>query len=95
MQVLIKPILTEKAALAHENGVYTFKVAKDANKVQIAQAVKAKYGVEVEAVRTAILPGKSKTRYTKSAVISGHTSSYKKAMVQVAEGEIIDIYEGL
>ncbi|ANQ51051.1 50S ribosomal protein L23 [Flammeovirga yaeyamensis] len=95
MQVLVKPILTEKAALAHEGGVYTFVVAKGANKVQIKQAVEAKYGVNVEAVRTAILPGKSKTRYTKAAVINGHTSSFKKAMVKVAEGEIIDIYEGL
>lgn len=95
MQVLIKPLITEKAADMNEAGVYVFVVNKDANKIQVKQAIEEKYGVTVEKVRTAIINGKSKTRYTKTAVIDGRTSSYKKAMITLAEGEIIDIYENM
>lgn len=95
MQVLIKPMVTEKAADMVENGTYVFVVNKDANKIQIKQAVEERYSVNVASVRTAIMPGKSKKRYTKSAVVSGKTASYKKAMIKLAEGEIIDIYENM
>lgn len=95
MQVLIKPLLTEKATEMNENGVYVFIVDKNANKIQIKTAVEEKYSVNVASVRTAITPGKSKKRYTKSSVVSGKTSAVKKAMITLAEGEIIDIYENM
>ncbi|MEH0157005.1 50S ribosomal protein L23 [Limibacter armeniacum] len=95
MQILIKPLITEKAASMNEEGVYVFVVNKNANKIQIKQAIEEKYGVTVDSVRTAIMPGKSKTRYTKTAIIDGSTSSYKKAFIKLAEGEIIDIYENM
>lgn len=92
MSILKKPIVTEKVSALNESGKYGFVVDKDANKVEIKKAVEKAYGVTVESVNTMVYPGKSKTKYTKSKVISGRTSSYKKAIVQVAEGEIIDFY---
>jgi len=92
MSILKKPIVTEKVSALNESGKYGFVVDKDANKVEIKKAVEKAYGVTVESVNTMVYPGKSKTKYTKSKVIAGRTSSYKKAIVQVAEGEIIDFY---
>ena len=95
MGVLIKPLVTEKVSDLNEHGKYGFVVAKDANKVQIKAEVEKTYGVTVESVNTMIQPGASKRRYTKSRVIEGRTPAYKKAIVQVAEGDIIDFYSGI
>jgi large subunit ribosomal protein L23 len=93
MQVLKKPVITEKANGMNESGVYCFVVDKHANKIQIKQVIEKTYSVTVESVRTVRTPGKLKTRYTKSQVISGRKPGYKKAYVQLAEGEIIDLYD--
>ncbi|GAL84102.1 50S ribosomal protein L23 [Sporocytophaga myxococcoides] len=93
--ILIKPLVTEKVTVLNEKGKYGFVVDKSANKIQIKQAVEKQYGVNVEEVKTLIAPGKKKTRYTKAGIMAGKTSSYKKAIVKVAEGEIIDFYGGL
>ncbi len=93
--ILIKPLVTEKVTVLNEKGKYGFVVDKSANKIQIKQAVEKQYGVNVEEVKTLIAPGKKKTRYTKAGIMSGKTSSYKKAIIKVAEGEIIDFYGGL
>ena len=53
------------------------------------------YGVSVEKVRTMIYPGKAKSRNTKAGVISGRTNSYKKAIVDIADGESIDFYSNI
>ena len=95
MIVLRKPLVTEKASALNEKGKYGFIVHKDANKVEIKKAVEKMYGVTVENVRTMNYLGKSKSRYTKSGVISGRKPSYKKAIVTVAEGEVIDFYSGI
>lgn len=95
MEILIKPIVTEKVAALNEKGVYGFVVNKNANKVQIKNAIEKSYNVNVEDVRTMIVPGKTKTRYTKSKIFSGRTASYKKAIIKVADGEIIDFYSGI
>ncbi|MFY0688826.1 MAG: 50S ribosomal protein L23 [Cyclobacteriaceae bacterium] len=95
MGVLIKPLVTEKFSEMNEVGKYGFIVSKDANKVQIKQEVEKTYGVTVESVNTMIQAGRSKSRFTKSGVISGRTPAYKKAVVKVAEGEIIDFYSGI
>lgn len=92
MSILKKPIVTEKVSALNESGRYGFIVDKKANKIQIRNAVEQNYGVTVESVNTMIYPGKSKSKYTKSKVIAGRTSSYKKAIVKVADGEIIDFY---
>ena len=68
---------------------------KEANKVDIKKAGEKMYGVTVESVNTMNYQGKRKSRYTKSGVISGRAPSYKKAIVSVAEGEVIDFYSGV
>ena len=95
MAILIKPLVTEKVSAMNENGKYGFVVEKSANKVQIKKEVEKTYGVTVESVNTMIHPGRSKKRYTKSKVVEGRTPAYKKAVVQVAEGDIIDFYSGI
>ncbi|MEJ2006043.1 MAG: 50S ribosomal protein L23, partial [Cyclobacteriaceae bacterium] len=69
-----------------------FIVNRKANKVEIKKAVEKMYGVTVESVNTQNYLGKSKTRYTQSRVISGRAPSYKKAIVTVKEGDVIDFY---
>jgi large subunit ribosomal protein L23 len=95
MSVLIKPLITEKASALNEKGKYGFIVEKAANKVEIKKEVEKMYGVTVENVNTMIYQGRSKSRYTKSRVISGRTSSFKKAVVTVADGDVIDFYSGI
>ncbi len=95
-EVLIKPILTEKANAQQEKlRRYAFKVAKKANKLEIKKAVESFYGVTVIDVNTAVAPAKNKTRFTKAGFISGRKPSYKKAFVTVAEGETIDLYSNI
>jgi large subunit ribosomal protein L23 len=96
MNILIKPIVTEKMTAQGEDfNRYGFVVAKDANKLQIKQAVEELYDVKVAEVNTMRYAGKRKQRYTKSGVSVGHTSSYKKAVVTLAEGEVIDFYSNI
>jgi large subunit ribosomal protein L23 len=95
MSILIKPLVTEKISDLNEKGKYGFIVEKKANKVEIKKAVEKMYGVNVESVNTMRYSGKQKTRYTKTQIISGRTASFKKAIVTVAEGEIIDFYSGI
>jgi large subunit ribosomal protein L23 len=92
MTVLKKPLVTEKVSALNEKGKYGFIVDKDANKIEIKNAVEKMYGVTVEKVATIKYNGKSKSRYTKSRVITGRTPSFKKAIVTVAEGDVIDFY---
>jgi large subunit ribosomal protein L23 len=92
-EVLIKPILTEKANGQQEKlSRYAFKVARKANKLEIKKAVEEFYGVTVVDVNTAVVPGKNKTRYTKKGFVQGQKPAYKKALVTVAQGETIDLY---
>ncbi len=74
---------------------YGFIVQKNANKLQIKQAVEELYGVKVEAVNTIINSGKNKSRNTKSGVIVGRTATNKKAIVTIANGEKIDFYSNI
>ena len=93
MEISIKPIVTEKAtALTEKGGRYTFRVSPEANREQIAQMITKLYGVKVVSVNTMVCRGKDKSRYTKSGLLKGKTSKYKKAVVTLAEGETIDYY---
>ena len=92
-EILVKPILTEKANQQQDKlRRYAFKVARQANKLEIKKAVELFYGVNVIDVNTSVVPGKNKTRYTKKGFVKGQKPAYKKAMVTVAEGETIDLY---
>ena len=96
MEIIIKPIVTEKATgLSEKFNRYSFKVNKDANKIQIKQAVEAAYNVTVESVNTMNVSGKNKVRYTKAGIIKGATASYKKAVVTLKEGDTIDFYSNI
>ncbi len=91
--VLIKPILSEKAnKQAEKENRYAFVVDKKANKLEIKRAVKEFYGVDVAAVNTSIIPGKTKSKFTKAGYISGRKPAKKKAVVTLAEGDVIDLY---
>jgi large subunit ribosomal protein L23 len=95
-EVLVKPILTEKANAQQEKlRRYAFKVDRRANKLEIKKAVEEFYGVSVVDVNTAVVPGKNKTRYTKAGFIQGMKGAYKKALVTVADGETIDLYSNI
>ncbi len=92
-EVLVKPILTEKANAQQEKlRRYAFRVDRKANKLEIKKAIEEFYGVKVKDVNTVVVPGKNKTRYTKAGFVKGQKPAYKKAMITVAEGETIDLY---
>jgi large subunit ribosomal protein L23 len=96
MSILIKPIITEKATLASElKNCYSFQVNTKANKVEIKKAVEAAYGVSVEKVRTINVRPDRKTKFTKTGIQHGKTNAVKKALVQLAEGESIDLYANI
>ena len=96
MSVLIKPIITEKMTADSElYNRYGFIVNPKANKLQIKEAVEATYGVTVDKVRTMNYGPSRKTRYTRTGVQHGKTNAFKKAIVDVAEGDIIDFYSNL
>jgi large subunit ribosomal protein L23 len=95
MSILKKPLVTEKVSALNEKGKYGFIVDLDANKVEIKHAVEKQYGVNVEEVNTMVVMGKKKTRYTKAGVLAGRKPSYKKAIVTLAAGEVIDFYSNV
>jgi large subunit ribosomal protein L23 len=90
--VIIRPVVTEASALLQEErATYTFIVNRDANKHDIRNAVQKLFDVTVADVRTANYPSKLR-RVGRS---TGRKSGYKKAVVKLAEGESIDVYEGV
>ena len=96
MSVLIKPIITEKMTSDSElYNRYGFIVNPKANKLQIKEAVETTYGVSVDKVRTMNYGPSRKTRYTKTGVQHGKSNAFKKAIIDVAEGDTIDYYNNL
>lgn len=96
MSVLIKPLITEKmSALSEKRNQYGFVVSRQANKVEIRKAIESQYGVTVTDVNTMVYIGKSKKRYTKTGILDGRTNHFKKAMITVAEGDVIDFYANI
>jgi large subunit ribosomal protein L23 len=89
--ILIEPVLSEKATLLREKGKYVFKVHPDASKIEIKEAVRKLFNVKVVDCTTMIVYGKMKrVRYR-----AGRTSSWKKAIVKLAPGESIKVFEGV
>ena len=96
MNILIKPIITEKMTEQSEVfNRFAFVVERSANKIEIKKAVEKTYDVTVESVRTMVCIGKKRTRGTKSGFISGRTKTYKKALVSLSEGDTIDFYSNI
>lgn len=96
MDILIKPIVTEKMTEQGEKlNRYGFIVRREADKIQIKKAIEELYNVSVASVNTMVYGGKNKSRYTKAGVISGRTASYKKAVITLVEGDAIDFYSNI
>jgi large subunit ribosomal protein L23 len=87
-QVIIRPVVSEKTYVLAEAGKYTFRVADKAHKTQIRQAVETLFDVHVVEVRTVSVRSKPQRR----GVTKGRTRSWKKAIVQVREGDTIPIF---
>jgi large subunit ribosomal protein L23 len=96
MNILLKPIVTEKMTKDGDKfNRYGFLVARNANKLQIKKAVEDLYNVTVESVNTMRYNGKVRTRNTKSGLLVGRTTATKKAVVTLAEGNVIDFYSNI
>ena len=89
--ILIEPVLSEKANILREEGKYVFKVAMSANKIQIKEAVRRMFNVHPISCTVMVVGGKPKRlRYR-----SGYTASWKKAIVRLPKEEKISVFEGV
>lgn len=96
MDIRIEPVVTEAATQrAERRNCFTFRVSPEANKYQIKSLVEQLYGVKVLKVNTAVMRGKNKSRWTKSGLLRGKTSSWKKAYVTVGKDQTIDFYSNI
>ena len=97
MNVIIKPLITEKMTSVTEkqNNKFGFVVRPDADKLQIKKEVEGLYNVTVKSVNTMRYAGKTKSRYTRTGLITGRKNAYKKAIVTLADGQTIDFYSNI
>ncbi len=96
MNVLIKPVVTEKMTKQSEKlNRFGFVVNKEANKLQIKEAVESAYGVTVESVNVLNYIGKLKVRNTKNGIAKGIANRHKKAIVTLKSGDTIDLYSSI
>ncbi len=98
MQILLKPVVTEKMMKLIEDknlNCYAFIVNKDANKLQIRKSVEEMYNVTVYSVNTLRYGGKTKSKYTRTGILSGKTKAFKKAIVTLVDGDTIDFYDNI
>ena len=96
-EIIIAPVVTEKTAEEMDaRGVYTFIVSRNANKIEIGQAVERLWDVTVKDVRTMQYPGKARRAFLGRMArnpLKGRRPGYKKAVVQIGEGEHIELYD--
>jgi large subunit ribosomal protein L23 len=96
MSIIKKPVITEKmTAISEKLPQYAFIVDRNANKIEIRNAVETLYGVKVLSVNTMNHDGKAKSRMTKGGYLTGRTNMYKKAVVTLSEGETIDFFSNI
>ena len=96
MSIIKKPVITEKMTDQSEKyNRFAFVVDLKANKIQIRKAIEEMYDVSVDSVKTMVCIGKKRIRGTKSGMIVGKTSTYKKAIVSLSEGDSIDFYSNI
>ena len=94
--VVLEPILTEKALnLKDQHQQYVFKVDRNANKIEIKNAVQKRFGVRVTEIRTVNVKGKQRQRFTRRGRVTGFTAAYKKAIVRLAEGDKLEFLENM
>jgi large subunit ribosomal protein L23 len=87
--VLVRPLITEKSTRLIEQGQYSFEVHREANKIQIREAVEKTFNVQVKAVNTVNMPRKERRR----GRVVGSVPGWKKAIVTLQPGQTIDIFE--
>lgn len=90
--IIERPLITEKSIAGAERGKYTFRVSKDANKIEIAQAVEQVFNVKVDSVNTLTVKGKKRRLGRRR---EGKTPDWKKAIVTLKPGYTIEIFEGM
>lgn len=96
MSIIIKPIISEKmTAQTEKSNRYGFIVDKRADKIQIRKEIEDIYGVNVDSVNTIRYAGKRKSRYTKTGFVEGRTDAFKKAIVTLKDGQVIDFYSNI
>jgi large subunit ribosomal protein L23 len=96
MDIIIRPIVTEKMNRQGDSlSKYGFMVSTHANKLQVKLAVEKLYGVSVSTVNTIKYSGKTKSRNTRSGILKGKSSAFKKAIVTLSKGEKIDFYSNI
>lgn len=96
MSIIVKPVITEKMTGQTEKfNRYGFIVERTANKIEIKKEIEKMYGVTVEDVNTMVIGGKNKTRYTRVGLLKGREKHVKKAVVTLAEGDVIDFYSNI
>ncbi|MBO5171853.1 MAG: 50S ribosomal protein L23 [Bacteroidaceae bacterium] len=96
MTYIIKPLVTEKmTGITEKQNKYGFVVRPEANKIELKKEIESRYNVTVTDVNTCVYAGKSKTRYTKAGLLKGRTNAFKKAIVTLKEGDVIDFYSNI
>ena len=95
IEILKRPIVTEKMTALQEKGQYAFEVSINANKISIAQAVEKKFNVTVLDVRTSRHKGKAKSQMTRRGRFPGRTPAWKKAIVRLKEGDKIEFFQNV
>ncbi len=95
-EIIVKPLVTEKGTwMIEANNQYSFEVAQSANKIEIRHAIEKLWPVTVIDVRTQNMRGKPVSRSTKQGRFTGKRRNWKKAVVTLAEGDTIDLFEGV
>ena len=96
MTYIIKPLVTEKmTGITEKQNKYGFVVRPEANKIELKKEIESRYNVTVADVNTCVYAGKNKTRYTKAGLLKGRTNAFKKAIVTLKEGDVIDFYSNI
>lgn len=94
IEIIKRPLLTEKAMKNNATGIYAFEVTSNANKIEIKKAIESLFEVEVESVRTLRIKGKNKIRQTRRGIMRGRTPNRKKAYITLKKGQTIDLVTG-
>ena len=92
--ILVKPLYTEKIArLQDKQNKYAFEVARNANKIEIRKAVEKNFEVKVSSIRTMLMPGKMRQQMTRAGRFHGRRPEWKKAIITLAEGHKLELFE--
>jgi large subunit ribosomal protein L23 len=96
MGYIVKPLVTATmTAITEKQNKFGFIVRPEANKLEIKKEIEALYNVTVTDVNTMKYAGKTKSRYTRAGLVKGRTNAYKKAIVTLKEGDVIDFYSNI